>query len=38
MMYYYKRFPVVQDLWEKETEGDKYKSYYLTKKQGFFED
>lgn len=38
MMYYYKSFPVVQELWEKETEGDKYKSYYLTKKQGFFED
>ncbi|WP_312791674.1 hypothetical protein [Sphingobacterium sp.] len=38
MMYYYETFPVIKELWKKETEGDKYKSYYLTKNKGFFED
>ena len=37
MMTYYNTYPVVRELWKLETDGGKYKSYYLTKDCGFFE-
>jgi|SRR5690606_5471279 len=36
MMYYYETYPVVKQLWDKETENEGWRSYYLEEKNDFF--
>lgn len=38
MMYYYKKYPIVRELWENEIKDNGYKSYYLKEGKNFFRD